>query len=143
MTYELNAYATTADGLYTVLFYENAEPSKEMNNRYFHVALKHKYKSYDFDAHFNTYENAKNLFKATVEQYGIKTVYISEAYLKWLTAEPNWDDEWDDEYANACMASNYGDDSLMERYNRSHGIEKDYSPSNPWDAPGMSVRDFI
>ena len=28
------------------------------------------------------------------------------------------------------------------RYVRS-SIEKDYSPSNPWDAPGMSIRDFI
>ena len=22
-------------------------------------------------------------------------------------------------------------------------INRDYSPSNPWDAPGMSIRDFI
>lgn len=29
-----------------------------------------------------------------------------------------------------------------DRYIRS-SIEKDYSPSNPWDAPGMSIRDFI
>lgn len=34
------------------------------------------------------------------------------------------DDGWDDEYT---PSSTYGD----------------YGPSNPWDAPGMSVRDFI
>ena len=22
-------------------------------------------------------------------------------------------------------------------------VERNYSPSNPWDAPGMSIRDFI
>lgn len=145
MTYELNAYATTIDGHYTIKFFENAEPIEELNTRYFHVSLEDKYHTYDFDAHFNTYENAKNLFKATVEQYGIKKVYISEEYLKWLTAEPNWDEEptQEEEYYDACMASAYGDESLMWRYERKYGIEKEYSPSNPWDAPGMKVSDFI
>lgn len=34
------------------------------------------------------------------------------------------DDDYDDDY---CPSSTNGD----------------YSPNNPWDAPGMSVRDFI
>lgn len=35
--------------------------------------------------------------------------------------------------------ANLNDD---EHYIRS-SLNMDYSPSNPWDAPGMSVRDFI
>lgn len=36
----------------------------------------------------------------------------------------DWDDDWDDEYIPSAENG-------------------DYSPSNPWDAPGMSVSDFI
>ena len=45
----------------------------------------------------------------------------------------------DDEYVDDLP---YGYDSYNDDYTPSatHG---DYSPSNPWDAPGMSVRDFI
>ena len=34
------------------------------------------------------------------------------------------DAEWEDEYTPSCTAG-------------------DYSPGNPWDAPGMSIHDFI
>lgn len=32
---------------------------------------------------------------------------------------------------------------INEEPRHSSCTERDYSPSNPWDAPGMSVRDFI
>ena len=146
MKYELMAYATTLGGKYTVKLFSNDEASEDLYVRYFHVTLEDKYHAYDFDAHFNTYDLAKDLFKSTIEKYGIKTVYISNGYLAWLTADSDWEEAeptQEEEYAEACMASAYGDESLMNRYNRKYGIEKEYSPSNPWDAPGMSVRDFI
>lgn len=31
----------------------------------------------------------------------------------------------------------------QERMSRSSFAEKEYGPSNPWDAPGMSIKDFI
>ena len=34
------------------------------------------------------------------------------------------------------------ENSTNEKYIRS-STNRDYSPSNPWDAPGMSVSDFI
>ena len=49
-------------------------------------------------------------------------------------------------YDLAMMASAYGDDSMLRRYERRYtrsATAGDYSPSNPWDAPGMSIRDFI
>ena len=144
MTYELQAYAT--NGVHTVKFYENAEPTEALYTRYFHVALEDKYNVLEFDAHFNTYDPAKDLFKATIERFGITKVFIANDYLCWLTADHEWHDDapsQEEEYAEACMASEYGDESLMARYERKYGIEKEYSPSNPWDAPGMKVSDFI
>ena len=34
-------------------------------------------------------------------------------------------------------------DALVASWDISSCTNGDYSPSNPWDAPGMSVRDFI
>ena len=145
MKYELQAYAKTVDGQYTVKFFENAEPSEELYVRYFHVTLEDKYKTWEFDAHFNNYEPAKELFKKTIHDFCIKKVYISNDYLAWLTADHDWDEAptQEEEYEEACMAEAYGEPLLMERYNRKYGIEKEYGPSNPWDAPGMKVSDFI
>lgn len=145
MKYELLAYAKTTDGQFTIKFFSNDEPTEELYTRYFHVTLEDKYKAYDFDAHFNTYPPAEALFKTTILQYGISEVFISNSHLEWLTAEPNWDEAptQEEEYEEACMAEAYGEPMLMERYNRKYGIEKEYSPSNPWDAPGMKVSDFI
>ena len=80
--------------------------------------------------------------KHNVKTCNVTTEWLDPKYLESIDAEKaRYADE--EEYADACMASNYGDDTLLERYNRKHGIEKEYSPSNPWDAPGMSIRDFI
>jgi hypothetical protein len=54
---------------------------------------------------------------------------------------------YDAEYAEACRVfcglgvdeSDYDDE---EEYIPSSS-RRDYGPSNPWDAPGMSVKDFI
>lgn len=48
--------------------------------------------------------------------------------LKHQEDEPEFDEE--PEYHN-------------EEIQHSSCTERDYSPSNPWDAPGMSVKDFI
>ena len=37
----------------------------------------------------------------------------------------------------------YGDNSCDPHDGGYSDSERDYGPSNPWDAPGMSVRDFI
>ena len=145
MKYELLAYASTINNQYVVKFFSNDEPSEELHVRHFHVTMEDKYHSYDFDAHFNTYQLAEDLFKKIIVEYAMPKVYISDSHLKWLTAEPNWDEEptQEEEYEEACMAEAHGEYFLMERYNRKYGIEKEYSPSNPWDAPGMKVSDFI
>ena len=86
-------------------------------------------------------------FAELARKHGVKTCnvtkeWLDRKYLEEIDAErARLADE--EAYRDACMASEYGDDSLLERYNRNHGIEKEYSPSNPWDAPGMSIRDFI
>lgn len=145
MRYELKAYANTDDGRCSIKFFENADTSVH-NARYFHVTLEGKPDYEDLDAHFNNYTNAKDLFKKLIVEHGITKVFISDAYMEWLTAEPDyWDEKPSraEEYEEACMAEAYGEPSLMRRYNRKYGIEEEYGPSNPWDAPGMSVGDFI
>lgn len=48
---------------------------------------------------------------------------------------PTYEDENKDNY--------YEDYEDKEEYYRPSCENRDYSPSNPWDAPGMSIRDFI
>ena len=142
MKYELNAYAKQSD--VTIKFFENAEPTR-VDAPHFHVTCKTAFGLGDFDAHFKCYDTAVECFKATVLKYKIKEVFISDDYMAWLTATPDYDEEptREEEYYDACLASEYGDESLMERYNRKYGIEKEYSPTTPWNAPGMCVGDFI
>ena len=97
----------------------------------------------NFDAHFANYSDAEACFKMFVESYKFGKVYISNEHLAWMTAEIDDTPTKAEEYADACMASNYGDESLMMAYNRKYEIEEDYGPSNPWDAPGMKISDFI
>jgi len=86
-------------------------------------------------------------FSEMAKKHSIGFVMIRPEYLDVESLE-EMDREADkardrEEYEDACMASAYGETTLMERYNRKHGIEREYSPSNPWDAPGMKVSDFI
>ena len=101
---------------------------------------------WDYSDGYSAVEVMKK-FTALARKYNVKTCLV---YTEWLDidylkgideARARYAEE--EAYADACMASEYGDDSLMKRYNRTHGIEDEYSPSNPWDAPGMSVSDFV
>lgn len=50
------------------------------------------------------------------------------------------------EAASDCKQYEYGRPSCFEEdedYYCPSSTNRDYSPSNPWDAPGMSIRDFI
>lgn len=143
MKYELNAYAKSNDTV--IKFFQNTE-LEDLYAPYFHVTLTNKYHDHEFDAHFAQYQDAVNLFKAKVKEFEIKEVFIAPDFMAWLKGSEEWEElppTQEEEYYDACMASEHGDESLMERYNRKYGIEKDYSPSNPWDAPGMKVSDFI
>ena len=46
------------------------------------------------------------------------------------------------EAAADCGKYEFGDPFGEDEYSPSSSA-RDYGPSNPWDAPGMSVRDFI
>lgn len=47
--------------------------------------------------------------------------------------------------ANAAFNCPWDEEELEEDYDCEHmsSTNGDYSPSNPWDAPGMSIKDFI
>ena len=59
-----------------------------------------------------------------------------------LDYEMTTTDEEEIEAAKDCKRYEKGDPSWMEDDCPS-STGGDYSPSNPWDAPGMSIRDFI
>ena len=63
-----------------------------------------------------------------------------EGYLFARDSKVGHDEEYDEEYMDAYEeyeeASRRGDRTPSS-------TAGDYSPSNPWDAPGMSMRDFI
>ena len=59
---------------------------------------------------------------------------------------------YDAQYSEACRVhcglgvdedSYDEDDELFEEEYIPSSTRRDYGPSNPWDAPGMSVKDFI
>ena len=47
------------------------------------------------------------------------------------------------EAAKDCVRYEEGNPSWMEDDYCPSSTGGDYSPSNPWDAPGMSIKDFI
>lgn len=47
------------------------------------------------------------------------------------------------EIKEALSCAKYEEDDGADRNYCPSSTARDYSPSNPWDAPGMSVRDFI
>lgn len=101
----------------------------------------------EWESNEYTLENAMKAFKAFAKAHEIKTVKILP-YLLNIEEIKEIDNEriryrQEEMYADACMAEQYGDPTLMKRYENEYGIEKDYGPSNPWDAPGMCVEDFI
>ena len=52
------------------------------------------------------------------------------------------EEEWGDDYITVAHEGNFCDFYDDEDYVPS-AENGDYSPSNPWDAPGMSIKDFI
>ena len=76
----------------------------------------------------NNEEEAEKTFisKATEGEFDFSDGTVEEtSYVIEDTNEPEWDEpDWDDDY---IPSSTNGD----------------YSPSNPWDAPGMKISDFI
>ena len=94
-----------------------------------------------------TLEATMKRFAQLAREYNVKTCNVSPSLLdkdeikKKDREQAKYERE--SAYADACMTSFYGDDSLMRSYEREYGIEKDYGPSNPWDAPGMKISDFI
>ena len=78
------------------------------------------------------------------------------AYIR-LFANEFSSDAWE-EYCNICgvhksatsITIDFDEDDVIAEYNEDEEEEYvpsaengDYSPSNPWDAPGMSIHDFI
>lgn len=60
------------------------------------------------------------------------------------------DEEEEKALAADCEAYDYGSPEYWEEFWEDHSERRhtssycgDYGPSNPWDAPGMSVSDFI
>lgn len=91
--------------------------------------------------------DAMKRFADLAREYKVKTCLIEDGYLDMNTLkeidEQRIKYDRQEAYADACMASWYGDNSLMDKWNRDNDIETEYGPSNPWDAPDMKVSDFI
>lgn len=82
--------------------------------------------------HYNeirTLANALKEFKESAIANGIEKVLIQPIYL-------------DIDYVKEKDANDAKYEAEEERYTRS-ATNGDYSPSNPWDAPGMKISDFI
>lgn len=64
-------------------------------------------------------------------------------YSEWLSCDGALSHLWDDMIAwLQDLKCDVEENSYEEEYYPS-STNGDYSPSNPWDAPGMSIRDFI
>lgn len=99
----------------------------------------------DFTAKFYCFATAYETFKAIIQHKGYHEVVVCDDFESYNPYK-DFDEEpmsREEEYQDACMAEAYGNPTLMQRYNRKYQIEDDYGPSNPWDAPGMKVSDFI
>lgn len=83
---------------------------------------------------------------------------LSETEIEYLIADCHKkyfkdEDDCDEDYEEDCYYEEESWDYEDRNYNRLYDDEEndytpsatngDYSPSNPWDAPGMSIRDFI
>jgi hypothetical protein len=64
-------------------------------------------------------------------------------YSEWLSCDGAFCGLWDDMISwLQDLKCDVEENSYEEKYYPS-STNGDYSPSNPWDAPGMSIRDFI
>lgn len=76
-----------------------------------------------------------NRYQSKEEQIAEAERYYSDEVL----------DEWIESLKNPEPESEFTDEpEYIEQENYyTSCTARDYSPSNPWDAPGMSIRDFI
>lgn len=110
----------------------------------YHVAYENDYID-DYHITFNCFENAYDFFKRELKEHGFSEVKISEDFSdydpnRYIEEEPMTREE---EYAEACFAESCGEYLPMQMYKEKYHIEEEYSATNPWNAPGMSIKDFI
>lgn len=76
-----------------------------------------------------------NRYQSKEEQIAEAERYYSDKVL----------DEWIESLKNPELEPEFIDEpEYIEQEDRyTSCTARDYSPSNPWDAPGMSIRDFI
>lgn len=132
MTFELNRYAENGNLYVGLITHEEGYPAPWQN-----LTVNLSVKCNDGCAFIDTNNNGDEIIDWLIEhELGILTgkerasgwcVYPEFMFfmdkLREFTNE--WDNDYDDEpYIPSCT-------------------NRDYSPSNPWDAPGMSIRDFI
>lgn len=102
----------------------------------YYVRVYHQFSEEEVE--FEDLDKARTYANVINEEGGYADLYDEDGNLVDLTDE-NWGDEYDD----------WDDDmDWLDPYpvRRTRGISStdgDYGPSNPWDAPGMSVSDFI
>lgn len=83
----------------------------------------------------NRYTSKEEQLKEVREWY-INGDLSKEDIEKWIQSLKHPETECSNE-------DEYEDTILYEEHYTSSSTARDYGPSNPWDAPGMSIRDFI
>lgn len=71
---------------------------------------------------YTSIQRAWEMFKSLLAEHGLETVNLCQNFVS--DYEEYLDPDYDSHYTPSATAG-------------------DYSPSNPWNAPGMSVHDFI
>lgn len=70
--------------------------------------------------------------------------YTDEDLDKWISLLKEPEEECNEDYSEEYDEDLHEDSLYEDNYLYiSSCTAGDYSPSNPWDAPGMSIRDFI
>lgn len=77
---------------------------------------------YEEDHTYRMIKPAYDTYKKLLKRHGFKSVKLCPDFVDRFEAE--LDPDYDDHYIPSATNG-------------------DYSPSNPWDAPGMSIHDFI
>ena len=84
-----------------------------------------------------TNERKAELFQGLMEWGWMHTEgYGKDEYVRFLQVVGFTQEEIEEELSDCC----FDDDDDEYTPSASNG---DYSPSNPWDAPGMKISDFI
>lgn len=80
-----------------------------------------------------------------VKEFFAKGYMTDESLQEWISAlkEPDPVESMTEEERERYCEELSMAEWEFERHQYRSCTARDYSPSNPWDAPGMSVRDFI